>query len=181
MLRYAIIDTAWGPFALVADGDTLVASYLPGLEDRLRPTLLDGWPGAEETPDLLPGLRAKIQSYFAGKRVDFKAKLDLSRLSSFQQTVLLACQRIPYGQTASYVDLARTAGRANAGRAVGGVMARNPMPLVIPCHRVVRRDGSLGGFSSPRGIEQKRRLLALEGVVVSKDDKVCLQEDATSV
>jgi methylated-DNA-[protein]-cysteine S-methyltransferase len=164
MLRYVIIDTGWGPFGLVAEDDTVVATYLPGLAERLRKTLLAAWPQAKPASGLLGDLRARIQAYFAGERVNFKAKLDLSRLTPFQRTVLRACRRIPYGRTASYADLARAAGRPAAARAVGGVMARNPVPLLIPCHRVVRRDGALGGFSSPQGINQKRRMLALEGL-----------------
>jgi len=118
----------------------------------------------------------EIREYLAGRRrpLDhvrgrpewvegrrFTVPLDLSGLSPFHRRVLQAARRIPYGRTATYSDLARRVGRPLAARAVGQAMARNPVPLVIPCHRVVASGGGLGGYGG--GLDLKRRLLALEG------------------
>jgi O-6-methylguanine DNA methyltransferase len=103
----------------------------------------------------------EIREYLAGRRRRFTVPLDLSGLSPFHRRVLRAALRIPYGRTVTYSDLARRVGRPAAARAVGQAMARNPVPLVIPCHRVVAAGGGLGGYSG--GLALKRRLLALEG------------------
>ncbi|MGB2985085.1 MAG: methylated-DNA--[protein]-cysteine S-methyltransferase [Phycisphaerae bacterium] len=161
-MRYIIFKTAWGAFGYVARGKRLVATFLPQSESSIRRAIRKRWPDAVETPDLLPRLRKQVIDYFAGKPTKFTVEVDLSGVPPFRQDVLKACWRIPYGGTASYADLAQTAGRPGAARAVGGAMAHNPLPLVIPCHRVLRSDGSLGGFSSPRGIKEKERLLLLE-------------------
>ncbi len=102
----------------------------------------------------------QIGEYMAGRRRQFDVPLDLRGLSEFARRVLELCRQIPYGATASYGEIARKAGRAGAARAVGRVMARNPVPILVPCHRVVRADGALGGFGA--GLAAKRELLALE-------------------
>ena len=106
-----------------------------------------------------------MTDYFAGKPTKFAVDIDFTDHPPFREAVLRACRRIPYGKTASYADLARAVGKPRAARAVGTAMAHNPVPLVIPCHRVVRSDGSLGGFSTPRGVKEKKRLLLLEGAL----------------
>ncbi len=103
----------------------------------------------------------QIREYLAGQRTAFDLPLDLRRLTPFQRQVLEATQQIPYGQTVSYKELARRIGRSRAVRAVGRAEATNPIPIVIPCHRVVGSDGSLTGYGG--GIALKRALLRLEG------------------
>ena len=105
----------------------------------------------------------QIKEYFAGKRKSFDADLDLAHLTDFSRKVLMAAYHIPYGQTATYRQLAASAGSI-AYRAVGQVMAHNPIPIIIPCHRIIGTNGSLTGFGG--GIEMKRRLLALEGIII---------------
>jgi len=111
-------------------------------------------------PPLLKELVARLQDYFAGVRVQFDEPVDLSSFSTFSQTVLAECRRLAYGTTCSYGELAARCGRPKAARAVGMVMARNPTPVIVPCHRVIRSGGSLGGFGG--GLALKRRMLQLE-------------------
>ena len=108
-------------------------------------------------------VRDQLARYFAGEAVRFDVPLDLSAGTAFQRAVWRACARIPYGDTRSYGELARLAGRPGAARAAGGAMHANPLPIIVPCHRVIRSDGSLGGFGL--GISLKKKLLRLEGAL----------------
>lgn len=164
-MQHSIFDTAWGPFGIVARGKRLAATFLPHQGQSIRRAIASRWPDAAEAPDLLPRFRRQVIDYFAGKPTKFNVEFDLSDVPPFRQAVLATCRKIPYGKTASYADLARAVGSPGAARAVGGAMAHNPLPLVIPCHRVLRSDGSLGGFSSPNGTKEKERLLALENAL----------------
>jgi O-6-methylguanine DNA methyltransferase len=101
----------------------------------------------------------QLKEYFSGKRKKFEGKLNFDG-TDFQKRVLKAMMQIPYGKTVSYRELARKAGRATAARAVGTVCSTNDLPIIIPCHRVVASDGSLGGYSG--GLEKKKWMLAME-------------------
>ncbi len=108
-------------------------------------------------------LAARLQAYAKGKHDDFRdVPLDLGPVTEFQRRVLNQCRNIGYGKTISYGQLAVKAGRPHAARAVGNCMAANQIPLIIPCHRVVRSDGQLGSYSAPGGIQTKRQLLVRE-------------------
>lgn len=112
---------------------------------------------------LLDDVSNQLRAYARGTgRLSSKIPVDLSCRTEFQKRVMLACRSIPFGRTQSYRELAELSGYAGAARAVGSVMARNPVPLLVPCHRVVATGGILGGFSAPQGLEMKRRLLELE-------------------
>ena len=165
-MTYTILNTDWGAFGFVANGTKLVATFLPANENTVRRLIDERFPDAVEAKGHLPRFRKQALAYFAGKPVKFDVDVDLSSQTPFRQKVLKACRRIPHGKTASYADLARTAGSSAAVRAAGGAMANNPLPLVIPCHRVLRSDGSIGGFSSPEGVKQKKRMLRLENVYI---------------
>ena len=104
----------------------------------------------------------QLTSYLEGHLREFSLPLDLSDLTSFQQRVLQLTARIPYGKTSTYKDLAVHSGHPNASRAVGRVEATNPVPIIIPCHRVVGTDGSLHGYGGPGGVKLKAWLLELE-------------------
>jgi len=104
---------------------------------------------------------AQLEDYFAGRRAHFDLPLDLSRGTHFQQLVWRALLRIPRGVTTSYAALGAAIGRPAAARAVGAAVGRNPVSVIVPCHRVLGSNGSLTGYAG--GIERKRRLLALEG------------------
>ncbi|MDP2661015.1 MAG: methylated-DNA--[protein]-cysteine S-methyltransferase [Dehalococcoidia bacterium] len=134
--------------------------------------LLDlGHEYGEEDPALVPFLE-RIERYLEGIPVDLDDAWDQEVGTSFQRTVWRATQRIPRGQTRSYGQVAQAIGRPQSGRAVGQALASNPLPILIPCHRVVATDGSLRGFAC--GQEMKRRLLTLEGAAVSQ----CLERES---
>lgn len=108
-------------------------------------------------------LREQLTRYFAAEAVAFDVPLDLSGGTAFRRAIWRACARIPHGQTRSYAELARMAGRPAAVRAAGNALHNNPVPVVVPCHRVIRSDGALGGFGS--GVSLKKKLLRLEEAV----------------
>lgn len=168
MMHYAIFNTAWGAFGFVERNKRLLATFLPRKLQEIKRAIRASWPDAIEASDPLPRFRQAVVDYFEGKRTRFPIEIDVSSMPPFHQSVLAACRRIPYGQTASYADLARAVGKPNAARAVGGAMARNPLPLVVPCHRVLSADGSIGGFSSTNGVDEKAGLLRLENVAVDR-------------
>jgi methylated-DNA-[protein]-cysteine S-methyltransferase len=159
-----MFSTPGGACGLVARDGRLVATYLPGQPERIRRRIRQSWPEAIQDDESTRSLQRQFIDYFAGRRRRFDVELDLSGVPAFHRVVYEACRRIPFGETASYAELAKRVGNPRAARAVGQAMSRNPIPLVIPCHRVLRADGSIGGFSSPRGLAQKRQLLALEGI-----------------
>lgn len=110
-----------------------------------------------------PRLVKRLQAYAEGKPVDFdEVEIDCGPQSDFHCRVIRYCRQIPYGEIATYAELAARAGHPGAARAVGNCMARNRIPLVIPCHRVLGSGGRLGGYSAPGGISVKRLLLELE-------------------
>lgn len=119
---------------------------------------------AVRSPDRAGPVLRQLAEYFAGKRGSFNVPVDLSHSTGFQQQVLQAAARVPRGGLATYAEIARHIGKPRASRAVGQALARNPVPIVIPCHRVVAADGSLTGYSGRGGIRTKARLLVLEGV-----------------
>lgn len=108
------------------------------------------------------GFEKALGRYFEGKAERFEFPVDLAGLTEFEREVLEAARGIGYGEVRSYSWLARKVGRPKGARAVGRALAKNPLPLVIPCHRVVRSDGSIGGFSMAGGVKAKRKLLELE-------------------
>lgn len=160
--RFSLVATAWGPFGLVLSFDGRVAAtFLPQADKSLRRVIRRTFPQAVES-DAPASLRRQIEAYFRGRSTQFNVELDLDNLPEFRRRVLEACRRVPFSRTCSYADLARAVGSPDAARAVGSAMANNPVPLIVPCHRVLRSDGSLGGFSSPRGTSQKLQMLLLE-------------------
>ena len=113
--------------------------------------------------DAFLSLKERLEGYFAGEAVDFSdVELDLEGRTPFQRQVLEAVRSIPRGEVRTYRDVAASFGRPLAARAVGGVMAANPVCVIIPCHRVLASDGTLGGFGG--GLDMKRRMLELEGI-----------------
>ncbi|HEY45547.1 MAG TPA: methylated-DNA--[protein]-cysteine S-methyltransferase [Anaerolineae bacterium] len=106
----------------------------------------------------------QVEEYLAGKRAAFDLPIDMRFLTDFQRTVLRAVMKVPRGEVITYGALARVIGQPKAARAVGRALGSNPIPIVIPCHRVLASDGSLGGYSGRGGVRTKADLLRLEGV-----------------
>ncbi len=118
----------------------------------------------DKPPDFLQATARQLADYFGARKVCFTAPLDLTPLTPFARRVLTALAHLPHGQTITYSQLAAQAGSPKAARAVGTVLARNPLPIVIPCHRVLTAAGTLGGFSAPAGTTLKQRLLDMENI-----------------
>ncbi len=156
--------TTLGSFRLIASTQGLRRICWPKSKPPATLNLLAISKAPAATARLLKTTAAQLADYFLGRKVRFTAPLDLTPLTPFARKVLTALARLPYGQTITYGQLARRIGAPNAARAVGSCLARNPLPLIIPCHRVLPRSGGLGGFSAPAGPALKRRLLMLEGI-----------------
>ncbi len=164
-LKYTTFKTNWGYFGLAGSDCTLARTCLP-VRDRQKAEscLLKSLPAAQYDRDYFRPLQEQVIAYFEGTRVNFSPDIPilLEGLSGFTRLVLAACRRIRFGQVLTYSELARKIRRPHAARAVGNVLAKNLLPLIVPCHRVIRSDGRLGGFSAPGGATMKKRLLELE-------------------
>ena len=115
-------------------------------------------------PRQVEPVRRELDEYFEGRRQAFDLSVDLREVTPFTERVLMELARVPFGQTATYSDLATRAGNPKAARAVGMTMNRNPIPIVLPCHRIIGADGSLVGYAG--GLDRKVALLTLEGVLL---------------
>ncbi len=166
MLCYTIFRTKWGYFGLAGTGAAVCRTFLPGLqrskvEQKLRERFWLSGDNFRWDKDFQRNLQERIAAYYEGERVDFSTDpvVSLDGSGPFAHQVLQVCRKIAFGRTTTYSDLARQVGRPRAARAVGSIMAGNPIPLIIPCHRVLRTDGGLGGFSAPGGIAIKQKML----------------------
>ena len=155
MTRFARFDTPLGEMYATAGAHGITGLYFEG--GRHAPPVLANW--VEEDSPLLRDCAAQVREYIAGTRRAFTVPLALEG-TPFQRSVWNAIAAIPYGETVSYAALARRIGSAAASRAVGAATGRNPVSIIVPCHRVVGSDGSETGYAG--GIERKRRMLALE-------------------
>jgi len=170
------IMTVFGQVRLIwlpaASGPKVLNIILGDL--RADAVMIEGMPAVQEPLDNdIKTLIAGIQSFLAGHDTHFRIDLlDLDRCSPFQRRVLLAEYGIPRGYVSTYGRIARYIGSPGAARAVGSALAKNPFPLVIPCHRALRSDGLLGGFQA--GQDMKRRLLEMEGVGFREDGRALM-------
>ncbi|MHC4558655.1 MAG: methylated-DNA--[protein]-cysteine S-methyltransferase [Planctomycetota bacterium] len=165
VIKYVVFRTKWGYFGLAGTESALCQTHLPGpehkkIESRLLKNLLD----AQFDGTFFKTLQKQIAAYFEGSCVNFSLDIPvvLDGLGVFSRKVLTTCRKIEFGQRTTYSGLAKKMGQPAASRAVGNALAKNPLPLIIPCHRVVRSDGKLGGFSAPSGISIKKKMLTLE-------------------
>ncbi|MFL4951146.1 methylated-DNA--[protein]-cysteine S-methyltransferase [Streptomyces sp. MMS24-I31] len=167
---WAVVGTGIGPLLLAATPGGLVNVVFHATGEvrdralaRLASRLGTEPVQAPGSPLLAEAIR-QLEAYFAGERRDFELPLDWSLISGFNRQVLRAlASGVQYGTVVGYGDLAGRVGQPGAAQAVGVAMGSNPLPVVVPCHRVVESDGGIGGFGG--GLETKRRLLALEGVL----------------
>ncbi len=172
MLYYTIFRTKWGYFGLAGTENAVSRTCLPVphrqvAERQLLLGLDDAGEDVRLNQGFLPTLQERIVAYFEGENIDFitDPPVLLDHATTFGREVLNVCRAIPFGETRTYRDLAEQVHRPGAARAVGGVMASNPIPLIIPCHRVLRTDGGLGGFSAPGGTATKQKMLEHEQLI----------------
>jgi methylated-DNA-[protein]-cysteine S-methyltransferase len=147
------MDTPVGRLTLESDGDVLIGIWLP------NDSKIAGGTG-DDAPPVLKDTVTQLEEYFAGERTEFDLPMELDG-TAFQKEVWAELSRIPYGETISYGELARRVGRPKGPRAVGQANGRNPIPILVPCHRVLAGNG-IGGYGG--GLPMKRALLAVEGV-----------------
>ncbi len=172
----------WGILHLAAGDRGILAielasetgDFVDDLARRLGGPVVPDRPGLPRAwRDALAAASRELDEYFAGERMAFDVPVDLAGVSAWDRLVLDGARRLSYGEVTSYGALARAIGRPRAARAVGGALGRNPVPLMIPCHRIVAGDGTLGGYGGggrgarARLLEVKRSLLALEGARVA--------------
>ncbi len=158
-------DTALGPVRLAASPAGLCGLWFEG--QRHAPRQLDGahnWPMAQDD-EVLQRAAAQLKQWLTGQRQAFDLPVDLASGTPFQQAVWRALMEIGWGETRSYAQIAHASGRPAAVRAAGAAIGRNPLSLVVPCHRVLGASGALTGYAG--GLDRKRALLALEAVPVS--------------
>jgi len=165
VIKYRIFKTKWGYFGLAGAENALLRTRLPAPDpEKVKFRLLKDLRVGEYDKMLFNTFVEQITAYFDGSYVDFDRDIPivLDGLSQFAKRVLTACRDIRFGRTISYGRLARKVGKPTAARAVGRVMANNPLPLIIPCHRVTCANGKIGGFSAAGGIKLKQRMIKLE-------------------
>lgn len=161
-VAYATVDSPLGPLIAANTRKGLVCLHygdddaaLSELASKISPRVL-------HAPERLDDIRRELDEYFAGARRHFDFRIDWQLMGPFQQRVLKATYRIPFGKVATYRDVATKAGAPAGSRAAGNALGANPIPIVVPCHRVVRTGGGLGGYTG--GLDRKEFLLELEGV-----------------
>lgn len=159
---YAVVDSPLGPLWIAVGPKGVLAIHYgaePDAQELARIVRTYG-------PGVLPDARRadpvarQLDQYWNGKRRAFDVAVDLSPLTDFQRRILAATARVPFGEVSTYAKVAATAGSERASRAAGQALGSNPIPIVVPCHRILASDGSLGGYAG--GLDAKRHLLALE-------------------
>jgi len=162
-IGYDVLGSPLGPLwvAIGPKGVTTIHYGLEPSESELRRLVRVYGPGVVPDHRRSSRLARELEQYFNGKRREFDIEVDLSGLTPFQTKVLAATAKIPFGAVSTYQAVARRAGNEKASRAAGGALNQNPIPIVVPCHRVVGSNGSLVGYAG--GLDTKRRLLAIEG------------------
>jgi methylated-DNA-[protein]-cysteine S-methyltransferase len=159
---YDVVESPLGPLLVAATEEGLLRIYFDA-DPEQQLELLARAAGARvlRAPRSVDAARRELDEYFSGRRRSFDLSIDLRGAAPFTAEVLAQLARVPYGQTATYGELASRVGHPRAARAVGTVMNRNPVPIVLPCHRVVGASGSLVGYGG--GLERKEQLLRFEG------------------
>jgi methylated-DNA-[protein]-cysteine S-methyltransferase len=164
-IAYGTVDSPFGPLTAATTDQGLVRLAFPEespdevlerLAHKLSPRIL-------EAPNRFEQVRRELDEYFSGQRRDFDVPLDRVLMSAFAKKVLAATSAIPYGNVSTYNEMATAAGSPRGSRAAGNALGSNPIPVIVPCHRVLRTGGNLGGYGG--GLDRKRWLLELEGAL----------------
>jgi methylated-DNA-[protein]-cysteine S-methyltransferase len=164
-VSYAAVDSPFGELLLAASGRGLLRLAFPeededAVLERLAARVS---PRIVQAPARLDPIRRELDEYFAGRRREFGLALDWTLVGPFGRRVLAAASQIPYGNVLTYTEIAAEAGSPRGSRAAGNALGANPIPIVVPCHRVLRRGGALGGYAG--GLPRKQFLLELEGAL----------------
>ena len=160
-LRYITFNTDLGWIGILASANGLVRATLPQHSAEEAQQLLGSINDATRAPHSFEDLIQRLRIYFSGHKVTFADQLDLSGATAFRRKVWEVTRLIPYGKTRSYAWVAEQIKKPGAVRAVGQALGRNPLPVIIPCHRVLASSGAPGGYTG--GLEMKKHLLKLEG------------------
>ena len=171
-VAHGVADSPLGPLTVIVTGRGLVRlSYAhEAIDEQLDEIAARVSPRVLSSPERTDPVRRQLDEYFAGHRRRFDVPIDWSLVRGFTGDVLRATARIPFGSVSSYREVAAEAGSPNAYRAAGNALGSNPIPIVVPCHRVLHAGGGLGGYTG--GLERKRYLLHLEGVLEGNDPAV---------
>jgi len=162
---FDVVDSPVGPLLVAATKRGLCRVWFrPDLEQQLDELARSFGPRVLRASSSVDHAHRQLDEYFEGRRESFELEFDLGGAAPFARSVLSELARVPYGQTTTYGTLAAKVGAPRAARAVGTVMNRNPLPIVLPCHRVVGSNGSLTGYAG--GLETKEQLLRLEGAIL---------------
>ena len=161
---YAIFKTSLGWCGIIYGKQGLIKIYLPGMKKEKLEKIIHFYnKSIVERSGRIRILIRNICGYFKGKNVRLNFPIDMEAMTEFEKKVYKQTIKIPFGKVKTYKWLAEKAGVPNGARAVGNALSTNPVPLIIPCHRIVKSDGRLGGFSAPGGTSMKRKMLAIEG------------------
>lgn len=162
---YDVVESPVGPLLVAAtERGLLRISFDPAADHHVEQLARLAGPRVLRAPRQVDDVRRELDEYFAGRRHAFDLAIDLRGVTPFSERVLLELAQVPFGETATYAELASRAGSPRAARAVGTIMNRNPVPIVLPCHRIIGANGSLVGYGG--GLDRKVALLRLEGVLL---------------
>ena len=173
MMRYSVFKTLFGWMGVVEGGKGIKRIILPHSERaEVEKDIFQEFPGVEKNDAHLRPLADILVKYFKGEKFTPSFSFDAAGYTEFLVTVWKTTQTIPWGEVRSYQWVSTQIKTPGSFRAVGNALGKNPFPIVVPCHRVIRSDGTLGGFSAPEGILLKQRLLQLEGAMFDSKGRV---------
>jgi len=175
MTHYHLFETKLGFAGIAWAGGSITRFRLPDPDRAAAAQQFKGKSESQSPPPQVAAVVGQAKRYFAGERIDFSAiDLDLSNIDPLRRSIYDALRQVSFGETVTYGELAKRAGGTapQAAQDVGVAMARNPVPLIIPCHRVLAAGGKLGGFSAPGRTETKEKMLALEGVFIGNQPRL---------
>jgi methylated-DNA-[protein]-cysteine S-methyltransferase len=175
MTHYHLFDTKLGRAGIAWSDDGITRFRLPDADRAAAEQQFAAKAKAAPPPPAIATVVEEAERYFSGERIDFTSiELDLGGVDAFRRSIYAALRKVGFGETVTYGELAKRAdaNTPTAAQEVGVAMARNPVPLIIPCHRVLAAGGKLGGFSAPGRTDAKQRMLALEGVFINNQPRL---------